>query len=63
MSQSVLDLSKYPKLKSVLIGSSSFMYANKLRMVGMNALESVIIGQKCFWYGSLEMESTLLHVK
>ena len=59
----VLDLSKYPKLKSVMIGKDSFWYADKLRMVGMNALESVIIGENCFESASLEMKSTLIHVK
>ena len=59
----VLDLSKYPKLKSVEIGKDSFWYADKLRMVGMNELESVIIGQSCFESASLEMKSALLHIK
>lgn len=59
----VLDLSKYPKLKSIEIGKDSFMYADKLRMVGMNELESVFIRGSCFESASLEMKSTLIHVK
>ena len=59
----VLDLSKYPKLKSVEIGKDSFMYADKLRMVGMNELECVFIRGSCFESASLEMKSALIHIK
>ena len=43
-----LDLSKYPKLKSVTIGDECFMYVNEVKMIGMSELESVEIGMNCF---------------
>ena len=44
----VLDLSKYPKLKSVTIGDNSFMYTNEVIISGLNELESVVIGENSF---------------
>ena len=44
----VLDLSKYPKLKSVTIGDESFMYVNEVIITGLNELESVVIGENSF---------------
>ena len=43
-----LDLSKYPMLKSVTIGSDSFMYVNEVKMIGMSELKSVEIGMNSF---------------
>lgn len=43
-----LDLSKYPMLKSVTIGSDSFMYVNEVKMIGMSELKSVVIGMNSF---------------
>ena len=47
-SVTVLDLSKYPKLKSVTIGDESFMYVNEVIITGLNELESVVIGENSF---------------
>ena len=47
-SVTVLDLSKYPKLKSVTIGDESFMYVNEVIITGLNELESVVIGNNSF---------------
>ena len=53
----VFDLTKYPKLKTLRIGHNSFKYVNELKLVGLNNLESVIIGENSFtkhqnWYGN-----------
>ena len=47
-SVTVLDLSKYPKLKSVTIGDESFMYVNEVKITGLDELESVVIGNNSF---------------
>ena len=47
-SVTVLDLSKYPKLKSVTIGDNCFMYTNEVIITGLNELESVVIGNNSF---------------
>ena len=47
-SVTVLDLSKYPKLKSVTIGDNCFMYTNEVIITGLNELESVVIGENSF---------------
>ena len=43
-----LDLSKYPKLKSVTIGDECFMYVDEVKMIGLSELESVEIGMNSF---------------
>ena len=43
-----LDLSKYPMLQSVTIGSDSFMYVKEVKMIGMSELENVVIGMNSF---------------
>lgn len=43
-----LDLSRYPMLKSVTIGSDSFMYVKEVKMIGMNELENVVIEMNSF---------------
>ena len=43
-----LDLSKYPKLKSVTIGDECFMYVDEVKLIGLSELESVVIGMNCF---------------
>ena len=47
-SVTVLDLSKYPKLKSVTIGDNCFMYTIEVIITGLNELESVVIGENSF---------------
>ena len=43
-----VDFSKYPKLKSIAIGRESFMYVRELKLIGLNVLESAIIGMNSF---------------
>ena len=43
-----LDLSKYPKLKSVTIGDECFMYVDEVKLIGLSELESVEIGMNSF---------------
>ena len=44
----VFDLSVYPKLKTLKIGSESFVDANELKLIGLSELESVEIRSKSF---------------
>ena len=57
----VFDLSKYPKLKTLRIGSSAFAYVEEWKLDGLNDLESVIIGDGSFYSASLELKSILIH--
>ena len=43
-----LDLSKYPKLKNVMIGNNSFMYVGNVTITGLKKLVSVVIGNYSF---------------
>ena len=43
-----LDLSLFPQLKSIEIGDDCFMYVNKVKLIGLNRLESVVIGMNSF---------------
>ena len=44
----VFDLSVYPKLKTLKIGSDSFEYVNVFNITGLSELESVEIGNSSF---------------
>ena len=44
----VLSLSQYKNLKSVVIGYGSYQYVNELKMIGLSELESVEIGMNSF---------------
>ena len=44
----VFDLSVYPKLKTLKIGSESFEFIEELKLIGLNELESVEIGKNSF---------------
>ena len=44
----VFDLSVYPKLKTLRIGSESFEYVNVFNITGLSELESVEIGNSSF---------------
>ena len=54
-----LDLSRYPKLKTLTIGDFSFEYVNRTKLIGMSELESVVIGRHSFYnsYGSLYVKN------
>ena len=58
---SELRLSRYKRLKRIVIGNECFMYVNELRLVGLSELESVVIGDNSFKYSSLELKSVLIH--
>ena len=47
-SVTALDLSKYPKVKTVRISHESFSYVNEVKMIGLKQLESVEIGMNSF---------------
>ena len=42
------DLTKYPRLKSVVVGDYCFKNVDEVRLIGLNELESVVIGDKSF---------------
>ena len=44
----VLDFRVFPQLKSIEIGDDCFMYVNKVKLIGLNQLERVVIGDNCF---------------
>ena len=44
----VLDLSVYPRLKSLRIGNNGFDYVKEVKMIGLSELESVEIGMNSF---------------
>ena len=43
-----LDLSRYPKLKTLTIDTLSYRNVNVTKFIGMSELESVVIGSHCF---------------
>ena len=47
-SSTVLDLSSFSSLKVFEVGDYSFAYVNEVRMLGLNQLEKVVIGRRCF---------------
>ena len=42
------DLDKYPKLKTLRIGNSTFSHVSVLNITGLSELESVVIGENSF---------------
>ena len=61
MSITLLDLSRYSMLKTLRISSYSFQYVNEMKLIGMNALESVLVYQGSLGKASLEMKRILIH--
>ena len=45
---SVLDLTRFSKLESLVIGDNCFSYVTEVKMVGLSELESVEIGMNSF---------------
>ena len=44
----VLDFQAFPQLKSIEIGDECFMYVNKVKLIGLDRLERVVIGENSF---------------
>ena len=44
----VLDLSRFESVRSVMIGDESFMYVSEFNITGFSELQSVVIGKKSF---------------
>ena len=58
----VLDLSGFKNLKSVVIGDDSYRYVNELKFGGLKNLQSIEIGEYCFYDApSLELKSVFIH--
>ena len=47
-SLTVLDLTRFKRLKRIVIGDECFMYVNEFRLIGLSKLESVEIGVNSF---------------
>ena len=45
---SVLDLSRFVNLRELIVGYYSFASVEEVKLIGLNQLESVVIGMKCF---------------
>ena len=45
---SVLDLTRFSKLESLVIGDNCFSYVTEVRLIGLSELESVEIGMNSF---------------
>ena len=45
---SVLDMSRFVNLRKLTVGDECFENVNEVKLIGMNQLESVVIGMKCF---------------
>ena len=43
-----LDLTRFSQLKRLIVGDHCFAYVNELKLIGMNELESVVIGESSF---------------
>ena len=44
----VLDLTRFSKLESLVIGDNCFSYVEEVKLIGLNELESVEIGENSF---------------
>ena len=44
----VLDLSRFVNLRELEVGDECFMYVNEVKLIGLNVLERVVIGENCF---------------
>ena len=60
-SLTVLDLTRFKRLKKIVIGDDCLRSVRVLNLTGLNALESVVIGDGSFVYASLELKSILIH--
>ena len=58
----VVDLSSFKFLRSVVIGNSCFQYVQLFSIVGLNWLESVSIGSSSFTYYDSSLKSSELKI-
>ena len=47
-SLTVLDLTRFKRLKKIVIGDACFRYVNEVKLIGLSELESMMIGMKSF---------------
>ena len=47
-SLTVLDLTRFKRLKRIVIGDECFKYVDEVKLIGLNELESVVIGKNSF---------------
>ena len=47
-SLTVLDFTRFKRLKNIVIGDDCFKYVDEVKMIGLNELESVEIGENSF---------------
>ena len=46
------EMNEYVRLRELIVGDECFQFVKDLKIVGLNALEKVEIGEKCFCLGS-----------
>ena len=47
-SLTVLDLTRFKRLKRIVIGDECFTYVNEVKLIGLSELVSVVIGEESF---------------
>ena len=47
-SLTVLDFTRFKRLKRIVVGKACFMYVDEVKLIGLNELESVEIGENSF---------------
>ena len=57
----VLDLSFMPKLRLLEVGDDCFENVNEVKLIGLNQLERVVIGESCFTENTHECQSNPSH--
>lgn len=43
-----LDLSRFPRLQSLEVGNDAFFLVSELNLVGLNELETIVVGKRSF---------------
>ena len=44
----MLDFSRFVSVRRIIVGDKSLMYVNEVKLIGLNALKSVVIGENSF---------------
>ena len=58
-----LDLSRFEYLREWRVGNECFLYVNEVKLVGMNYLETVVIGEECFRNKQVEKADRHFYLK